>query len=763
MVHGSDGNLQMEIVAALRLIEDVNEANSYDPYTCKVRDSFFYECLDIASPKTLSSSINGSYGVGVSSTAFTWLSGGLNASSINCFGGTARCHDKVTGDGVVNSFDVAVLMYYQFEMPPYDRANLPRTPAEVPTVDGRHDTWKRCETNETRTSWQLTVADDYCALSDNYTQPTLSRPMSPMPPPPSLSPLPSLCMDKNMPNDPEYCQNTVGALVDRITKCKQTNFIEMCERTCNFCPPSVPPPSPPPSEYDRRRLSTGAEAASQVVAQPANGRSLFEADVMGRMGLQVCEWAVVPGLGRWARIYVPAILITLEFFLSGFATEQGITLSNQRTPPSNCTDCAPLLTSPNEPAVTFARFLEYEGVGADRAATDCATIVGMTPEKALSKNVLSLRQQPATQACRFDIFIWIPQQPSPGVHVAAHAEAGSVSATRLAQLGATSADRGYAPAGCGDDFGVLAGSIAMDGRGGQVQREAACLQHCTINFGLGEATASREPSPPPPPSPNTPEPSPPPPPSPNSPEPSLPPSPLPAAPRPPPVVVLTMTASGSVSDYSDTTSLQSSIAAVVGVNASAVTVTVAAASVLITASIAVPASTTPAAVQTTLSSNLGTAAAASTVLSVTVLSIPTVMIVMPPPSLQSPPTPPPPPPPPSLQSPPSLPSPSLPSLPSLPPPPPPPLPARSPPLSYAAPTGIKRGRAGCPLVFPSFHHRRNTIARRRLRRLGTCHLDVIAKRHVSVHISDSRVTPAVCNKAYCSKPYTKAVVLFPYC
>ena len=167
----------MEMIAALRLIEDIPEANSYDPYTCQVRDSFFYECLDIASPKTLSSSINGSYGVGASSTLFTWLSDGLNTSSINHFGGAARCHDKVTGDGAVNSFDVAVLMYYQFEMPPYGRANLPRTPAEVRTVDGRHDTWKRCGTNETRAGWQLTVADDYCALSEdntNYAQPPLA-------------------------------------------------------------------------------------------------------------------------------------------------------------------------------------------------------------------------------------------------------------------------------------------------------------------------------------------------------------------------------------------------------------------------------------------------------------------------------------------------------------------------------------------------------------------------------------------------------------
>ena len=128
--------------------------------------------------------------------------------------------------------------------------------------------------------------------------------------------------------------------------------------------------------------------------------------------------------------------------------------------------------------------------------------------RVLYKNVLSLRQQPATQACRFDIFMWIPQQQGPGVHVAAYAAAGSFSANRLAQLGATTTDGANDSADCGDEFGVLAGSVAMDGRGGQVQRKAACLQYGTIDLGLGVATASPEPSPPPPPSPNSSEPSP---------------------------------------------------------------------------------------------------------------------------------------------------------------------------------------------------------------------------------------------------------------
>jgi len=251
----------------------------------------------------------------------------------------------------------------------------------------------------------------------------------------------------------------------------------------------------------------------------AVANSLYAADVMGELGLQMCEWAAVKGAGKWVRIRAPAVLLSMEYYLSGFAVEQGIGLSNQKTPPFNCTDCAPTQTSPNEPAVTFARFLEYVGADAPFPETDCATIVGVTAEGALSKNVLSLRQQPASRACRFDTFIWIPEAPNAGVHVAAHAEPNSDAAIQLELLGATAAGS------CGDNLGVLAGSNAMDGRRGLVQRDAACLRHCAIEEVLGLV------APPPPPSPKPPEPSPPSPCPPSNPEPSPPPPPSPAPPE----------------------------------------------------------------------------------------------------------------------------------------------------------------------------------------------------------------------------------------
>ena len=92
--------------------------------------------------------------------------------------------------------------------------------------------------------------------------------------------------------------------------------------------------------------------------------------------------------------------------------------------------------------------------------------------------------------------------------------------------------------------------------------------------------------------------------------------------------MLTLTASGSVSDFSDNdkSSLQQKVANVAGVDKSLVTIRVAAASVRITATIAVPASTTADAVQTSLSSTFGTAAAASAALGVTVEEVPTVAL-----------------------------------------------------------------------------------------------------------------------------------------
>ena len=90
--------------------------------------------------------------------------------------------------------------------------------------------------------------------------------------------------------------------------------------------------------------------------------------------------------------------------------------------------------------------------------------------------------------------------------------------------------------------------------------------------------------------------------------------------------MLTLRASGSVSDYSDTSALQTSIAVNAGVDLSSVSISVEAASVIITATIKVPALTTADALQAKLTSRLGTAASASTALGITAVeSDPTIV------------------------------------------------------------------------------------------------------------------------------------------
>ena len=120
--------------------------------------------------------------------------------------------------------------------------------------------------------------------------------------------------------------------------------------------------------------------------------------------------------------------------------------------------------------------------------------------------------------------------------------------------------------------------------------------------------------------------------------------PTPQPPATPPTmvaIILSMTASGSVSDYPDsvTSSLQTSIANLAGVDVSRVTIRVTAASVLITATIAVPVLAISG-VTISLSSSLSSITAASSALGIAVETVPSILVAAPPP----------PPPPPILDS-----------------------------------------------------------------------------------------------------------------
>ena len=168
-------------------------------------------------------------------------------------------------------------------------------------------------------------------------------------------------------------------------------------------------------------------------------------------------------------------------------------------------------------------------------------------------------------------------------------------------------------------------------------------------------------------------------------------------------VVLELTVRGSISDFADDdkSNVQQKVADAAGVDKELVTISVAPASVHITATIAVHVSKTADEMQTSLSSTLGTAADASAALNVTVEEVPTITVTLAKPSSPSPavtpansPMPPPSPPPPSLllKSDSPMPPPS--------PPPPSPSPAKAPPPSPPPPSPSLKSDSPMPPPSP---------------------------------------------------------------
>ena len=92
--------------------------------------------------------------------------------------------------------------------------------------------------------------------------------------------------------------------------------------------------------------------------------------------------------------------------------------------------------------------------------------------------------------------------------------------------------------------------------------------------------------------------------------------------------MLTLQASGSIGDFNidDISDLEGKIATSAGVDASLVSINITAASVIIAATITVPASTSATAVLNLLSSNLGTVALASAALPIVVEKKPVMTI-----------------------------------------------------------------------------------------------------------------------------------------
>ena len=139
--------------------------NNFNEYTCSTVDRPFLACLDIASPSTLSGTINSSYSIdsendllqGVTQTYVN-----ADPTSTNLFGVNRLCGGKVQGDGILDILDLSVLTWIIFRVSPYQYVT-----ANTHTVNAETDVEDRCYDNITRNEY----LDEY-DMSDPCSIPT---------------------------------------------------------------------------------------------------------------------------------------------------------------------------------------------------------------------------------------------------------------------------------------------------------------------------------------------------------------------------------------------------------------------------------------------------------------------------------------------------------------------------------------------------------------------------------------------------------------
>ena len=443
-----------------RLWADSSGQDSYDPYTCAVKAALFLECLDIAGPRTLGNSLSDAVAYNMSGSsgdlnknfyAVLALEGLFSMSGPNVtghFGGDVSCSGKVVGDGAVNAYDVAALMWYQFKFEPYDQ--LANDPSTVATVQGRDDTSYRCGLGETRRMWQIALGDDYCHNGQNAAL---------------------LGYDSQR----RLSQGTVeerGILSTNLFQAYRSDAVRPQARQLESYGADTVPRSA------NARENRTPEARRSLVNQED---MLRHVNAMRALDVDVAEWGVVEGYGRWIRIRAPGVQVAMELYLAGIAVDEPVHLSMQGVPAKNCTMCKPTDEDPRNVVIAFARRTEYEDEYANAVANTqkqiCANIVPATLQSSVMVgNTIALRQQPPNKACGFDLFVWIPAFPANGVHISKQTHPYSYSARRLAAVGAESPFTSQ-DSGCENDIGVLSGSSALDGFRGQIQRVISCTRY----------------------------------------------------------------------------------------------------------------------------------------------------------------------------------------------------------------------------------------------------------------------------------------------
>ena len=164
-VHGSDGTLIAEFRAMEQYhrlaIEEDSYSSTQDSFPCHTLNNRHYmACLDIGGAGTFSGNTTTpaiDWEVAADAQWYKNVSRDhLNASTLsgrNLFGVTCGGGDNTVrhGDGVINSFDIGVLIFVLFGDYPYN--NIDTYAAQL-TVEQRPETQSRCGNDEDRASWQ---------------------------------------------------------------------------------------------------------------------------------------------------------------------------------------------------------------------------------------------------------------------------------------------------------------------------------------------------------------------------------------------------------------------------------------------------------------------------------------------------------------------------------------------------------------------------------------------------------------------------------
>eukprot|EP00965_Chrysotila_dentata_P036556 1216509-Pleurochrysis_carterae.AAC.1 len=133
---GSDGNIIGEFRLMERYMLAVVTQQSNDAYVCDVLAKPYLHCLDLSSytNPVLDFLVEDEFGLGINTTIY---------SNMDLFGQGVSCDGKRHGDGMINVFDLIVLLAYMFGRFP----SLPADPSIVSTgLQGRSDVHKRCGT-----------------------------------------------------------------------------------------------------------------------------------------------------------------------------------------------------------------------------------------------------------------------------------------------------------------------------------------------------------------------------------------------------------------------------------------------------------------------------------------------------------------------------------------------------------------------------------------------------------------------------------------